>query len=62
MQKGGGKMADAGSVMFSFQRQGIILVEPSVAEDEVCPCLEALWQVNVQTWVSDGRLVAPLGQ
>ena len=35
VQKGGGKMADAGSVMFNFQKQGIILVEPSVAEDQV---------------------------
>lgn len=35
VQKGGGKMADAGSVMFNFQRQGIIMVEPSISEDEV---------------------------
>lgn len=36
MQKGGGKMADANSVLFNFQRQGVILVEPTMSEDEVC--------------------------
>lgn len=35
MQKGGGKMADGGSVMFNFQRAGVILVEPTLSEDEV---------------------------
>ncbi len=28
-------MADAGSVMFNFQRQGVIFLEPSVTEDQV---------------------------
>jgi hypothetical protein len=38
VQKGGGKMADAGSVMFNFQRAGVIIVEPTLSEDEVHAC------------------------
>ncbi|KAK9812773.1 hypothetical protein WJX72_003451 [[Myrmecia] bisecta] len=31
----GGKMADPGSVLFNFQRQGLVFVAPSAGEDEV---------------------------
>lgn len=35
VQKAGGKMADPGSVMFNFQRQGQIFVSSEASEDEV---------------------------
>ena len=33
--KGGGKMADSGSVLFNFQRVGLIMVDPAAGEDAV---------------------------
>ena len=33
--KGGGKMADPNSVMFNFQRQGLIFIDSAAGEDEV---------------------------
>ena len=35
VQKAGGKMADPGSVMFNFQRQGLVFVGAEASEDEV---------------------------
>mmetsp|Transcript_1851 Transcript_1851/g.6643 ORF Transcript_1851/g.6643 Transcript_1851/m.6643 type:complete len:299 (-) Transcript_1851:132-1028(-) len=35
VNKGGGKMAESGSVMFNFQRQGWIYLEGEAGEDEV---------------------------
>lgn len=32
--KGGGKVADPGSVLFNFQRQGLVMVDVSVGEDK----------------------------
>ena len=38
--KAGGKMADSGSVLFNFQRQGEIYVKGNAStEDEVCTAL-----------------------
>lgn len=46
VQKAGGKMADPGSVMFNFQRQGQVFVRAEASEDQVVtsflhsqPCL-----------------------
>ena len=52
MQKGGGKMADAGSVMFNFQRAGVIIVEPTLSEDEVRDCAWSIpWHVaEMPSW------------
>ena len=36
--KGGGKMADSGSVMFNFQRQGQIYVKGSASTEEEVSC------------------------
>ena len=37
--KGGGKMADSGSVLFNFQRRGEIYVKGNAStEEEVPPC------------------------
>lgn len=33
--KGGGKWADAGSVLFNFQRQGVVRIGKGVSEDEI---------------------------
>ena len=33
MTKAGGKMADSGSVLFQFQRIGVVMVEPTQSED-----------------------------
>ena len=35
VQKAGGKMADPGSVMFNFQRQGQVFVSSEASEDQV---------------------------
>lgn len=35
VQKAGGKMADPGSVMFNFQRQGQVFVSAEASEDQV---------------------------
>lgn len=35
VHKAGGKMADPGSVMFNFHRQGLVFVEPSADEEKV---------------------------
>ena len=34
--KSGCKMADSGSVLFNFQRQGLLFVPVSFSEDEAC--------------------------
>ena len=35
VMRAGGKMADPGSVMFNFQRQGQVFVSPEASEDQV---------------------------
>ena len=35
VSRGGGKMADPGSVLFSFQRKGVILIPDPNAEEQV---------------------------
>ena len=46
--KGGwGKMADGGSVLFNFKRQGLVYVGPTCDEDEV-------WFPNAQHGSSNG--------
>ena len=35
VQKAGGKMADPGSVLFNFTRQGQVFVSPEAKEDQV---------------------------
>ena len=37
VMKAGGKMADPGSVMFNFQRQGQVFVSSEASEDQVHP-------------------------
>ena len=41
--KGGGKMADSGSVMFNFQRQGQIHVKGSASTEEEVSCKTTCW-------------------
>jgi transcriptional/translational regulatory protein YebC/TACO1 len=37
--KSGGKMADPGSVLFNFQRSGLVLVDAAGGEDVVRACV-----------------------
>lgn len=56
VQKGGGKMADAGSVLFNFQRKGVILVEPFVSEDEVLDAAADAGADDVKPMQEDGHI------
>lgn len=47
VNKGGGKMADPGSVMFNFKRQGLVLVRgPGLDEDTVSGGCQG-WGINL---------------
>lgn len=73
VQKAGGKMADPGSVMFNFQRQGQVFVSSEASEDQVishklplvhsflrpCPCLFLLTLLVYIRSLSLGELSAP---
>ena len=45
VQKAGGKMADPGSVLFNFTRQGQVFVSPEAKEDQV-QCFLLLYQLR----------------
>ena len=51
--KSGCKMADSGSVLFNFQRQGLLFVSTSFSEDEAGPFLrhDATWFPLWNGWV-----------
>ena len=49
VQKAGGKMADPGSVMFNFQRQGQVFVSSEASEDQVIDHRLVLVQFSLQT-------------
>ena len=65
MLKAGGKMADSGSVLFNFRRQGLVFVKADgCSEEQVCVALH--WPTNATcswrtSWESVGCCEAGAG-
>lgn len=53
VMRAGGKMADPGSVMFNFQRQGQVFVSPEASEDQVHICCAILCSYLAKPTVSN---------
>lgn len=58
--KGGGKMADSGSVLFNFQRQGQIYVKGSAATEEEASGSPAYWHLGTCSGASAAcKVISP---